>query len=68
MQNSNKVMTNINKIIEKTTTPIVVEIIGDRTQRFVDRNDPIFDRPLSDLNKDYSQNGKIILVTKLKSN
>ena len=61
-------MTNINQIIEKTTMPIVVEIKGDRTKRFVDRNDPNFDKPLSELNKDYSQRGFIKLVTKIKSN
>ncbi len=61
-------MTNINQIIEKTTMPIVREIKGDRTQRFVDRNDPKFDKPLSELNKDYSQKCSITIVTKIKPN
>ena len=29
-------------------------------------NDPNFDKPLSELNKDYSKQGQIILITKIK--
>lgn len=35
------------------TYPIVKELKADRTQKFVDRNDPNFDKPLSELNIDY---------------
>jgi len=30
--------------------------------------DPNFNRPLSELNKDYSKKGQIILITKIKQN
>ena len=61
-------MTNIIENSEITTMPIVIEIKGDRTQRFVDRNDPKFDRPISELNKDYNQKGFLKIVTKIKPN
>ena len=36
-------------------------------QRVKDRiNDPAFDKPIANLNKDFSQKGNIILVTKIK--
>jgi len=28
--------------------------------------DPVFNRPLSELNRDYSKKGQIILITKIK--
>jgi len=31
-------------------------------------HDPNFNKPLSELNKDYSKQGKIILITKIKNN
>jgi hypothetical protein len=31
-------------------------------------HDPNFNRPLSELNKDYSKKGQIILITKIKNN
>lgn len=36
-------------------------------QRVKDRiNDPAFDKPIANLNKDYSKRGVIILVTRIK--
>ena len=36
-------------------------------QRVKDRiNDPAFDKPIANLNKDYSKKGHIILVTRIK--
>lgn len=36
-------------------------------QRVKDRiNDPAFDKPIANLNKDYSKKGVIILVTRIK--
>ncbi len=61
-------MTNIIENSEITTIPIVIEIKGDRTQRFVDRNNPNFDKRLSELNKDYTQRGTLTIVTKIKPN
>lgn len=31
-------------------------------------NDPVFDKPIANLKKDYSQKGEIKLVTKIKLN
>jgi hypothetical protein len=31
-------------------------------------NDPVFDKPIANLNKDYSQKGEIKLITKIKLN
>ena len=60
-------MANINKNLEKTKYPIIVEIIANRNQRFVDVHDPNFDKPLSELSKDYNSKGFVKLVTKISN-
>jgi len=50
----------------QNTYPIIREIRADRNQKFVDVKDPNFNKPLSELNIDYSKKGFIKLVTKIK--
>jgi len=46
--------------------PIIVEISKNKIPFKVDKSDSNFDKPLSELNRDYSQKGNVKLITKIR--